>query len=105
MLVTFFLVSKYQSEQNQSRKMKIMIFGMIAVFGWMFLTPNLKTQRLGLEYKGVRVYQREEFVKEEIVSKIAAYEEDSIFGLDPVPASAPSEAKVVEEVAESVVEV
>ena len=103
MLITFFLVSRYQSEQDQSRKMKIMLLGMVGVFGWMFGSPHFKTQRLGLEYKGVRVYQREEFIKEEIVSKMAAYEEDSIFGLDPIPA-AESEARVVEEAPESVVE-
>ena len=48
---------------------------MLLVFGWMFVTPGLKTQRVGLEYKGVRVYQRDEFVKEEVWSKITAYEE------------------------------
>ncbi len=48
MLVVFFLVSKYQAENDQSRKTKLMAFGMILVFGWMFFSPYLKTQRLGL---------------------------------------------------------
>lgn len=48
MLVVFFLVSKYQSEQDQGRKTKIMIGGMLLVFIWMMGTPYLRTQRLGL---------------------------------------------------------
>lgn len=64
MLVVFFLVSKYQSEQDQSKKTKLMILGMALVFGWMFFTPQLKTKRVGLEYKGVIVYQRDTFIKD-----------------------------------------
>ena len=63
-LVVFFLVSKYQSEEDQSKKTKWMILGMILVFGWMFLSPSLKTQRLGLEYRGVVVYQKDTFTKD-----------------------------------------
>jgi len=37
---------------------------MALVFGWMFLSPHLKTRRLGLEFKGVKVYEKESFVKE-----------------------------------------
>ena len=85
MLVVFFLVSRYQAEQDQSRKMKIMGIGMLLVFGWMFFMPTLKTQRIGLEYKGVQVYMRDEFRKDELTAKIEAYEEDSIFDLDPIP--------------------
>ena len=48
MLVVFLLVSKFQGEQDQSKKTKLMILGMVLVFGWMFLSPQLKTQRLGL---------------------------------------------------------
>lgn len=48
MLVVFFLVSKYQSEQDQGRKTKIMIVGMLLVFVWMMGTPYLRTQRLGM---------------------------------------------------------
>lgn len=63
MIVVFFLVSRHQAEQDQSKKTKIMMLGMVLVFGWMFLAPNLKTQRLGIEYKGVRVYQKDDFDK------------------------------------------
>ena len=56
MVVVFFLVSRYQSETDQSKKTKWMILGMALVFGWMFLAPNLKPKRLGLEFKGVKVY-------------------------------------------------
>lgn len=92
MVVVFFLVSRHQAEQDQSKKMKIMMLGMALVFGWMFLSPQLKTQRLGLEYKGVRVYQKDDFDKDEILAKITTYEEDSVFGLDPIPQPAPSSA-------------
>jgi hypothetical protein len=85
MLVVFFLVSKYQAEQDPSKKSKIMILGMGLVFAWMFFIPSLKTQRLGLEYKGLQVYQSDAFLKEEILAKLATYEEDSIFDLDPLP--------------------
>jgi hypothetical protein len=47
-VVVFFLVSKYQSEQDQGRKTKLMMLGMVLVFGWMMGSPYLKTQRLGL---------------------------------------------------------
>lgn len=67
-----------------------MMLGMALVFGWMFFSPQLKTQRLGLEYKGVRVYQRDDFNKDEIAAKLASYEEDSVFGLDPIPEPAPA---------------
>ena len=65
--------------------MKIMVLGMALVLGWMFFSPQLKNQRLGLEYKGVRVYQRDDFNKDQLVTKLTAYEEDSAFGLDPLP--------------------
>jgi uncharacterized membrane protein len=61
MIVVFFLVSRYQAEQDQGRKTKLMILGMVLVFGWMIATPYLKTQRLGLEYKGVKVYEKNSF--------------------------------------------
>lgn len=48
MLVVFLMVSKYQNEQDQSKKTKLMILGMVLVFGWMFVSPQLKTRRLGL---------------------------------------------------------
>lgn len=48
MLVVFFLVSKYQAEQDQGKKTKLMMLGMLLVFGWMIATPYLKPQRLGL---------------------------------------------------------
>ena len=85
MLVVFFLVSKYQAEQDQSSKTKIMILGMVLVFGWMFASPHLKTKRLGLEYQGHLVYQRDTFSKDELWAKIAVYEEESVFGLEPLP--------------------
>ena len=85
MVIVFLLINKYQNEQDQSKKTKFMIFGMVVVFGWLFFAPHFKTQRLGLEYKGVRVYQRNEFVKSEIINKIEIYEEDSAFDLDPMP--------------------
>lgn len=58
---------------------------MALVFGWMFLSPHLKTRRLGLEFKGVKVYEKESFVKEQIASKLEVYEEESAFDLDPIP--------------------
>mgnify|MGYP000892021138 FL=1 len=48
MIVVFFLVSRYQSETDQSKKTKWMILGMALVFGWMFLSPQLKPKRIGL---------------------------------------------------------
>ena len=84
LIVVFFLVSRYQSEQDQSRKTKLMGFGMVLVIAWMFLTPYIKTKRLGLEYKGVRVYEQISFERDEIIDKIIKYEEESVFGLDPI---------------------
>lgn len=74
MLVVFFLVSKYQSEQDQGRKTKIMMLGMLVVFGWMFATPYLKTQRLGLEYRGQIIYQKDTFDAQEVFAKIEEYD-------------------------------
>ena len=85
MVLVFLMISKYQGEQDQSKKTKLMILGMVLVFGWMFVSPQLKTRRVGLEYKGVVVYQRDEFNKDELATKLAAYEEDSIFDLDLLP--------------------
>ena len=85
MVLVFLMISKYQGEQDQSKKTKLMIIGMVLVFGWMFVSPQLKTRRVGLEYKGVVVYQRDEFNKDELATKLAAYEEDSIFDLDLLP--------------------
>jgi hypothetical protein len=62
----FFLVSKYQSEQDQGRKTKLMIIGMVLVVGWMFLTPHIRTQRLALDFKGQRVYQKDVFIASDI---------------------------------------
>lgn len=84
MLVVFFLVSKYQSEQDQGRKTKLMMLGMLLVFGWMMGSPYLRTQRLGLEYKGQKIYIKDDFDSKEIFSKIEEYEEVSTFGLDPI---------------------
>ncbi len=97
-LVVFFMVSRYQSEQDQSKKTKLMIVGMVLVFGWMFFIPQFKTKRLGLEYKGVVVYQRDTFIKEQLATKIGVYEQNSIFDLDPIPESPqPAKAVVVEQ--------
>lgn len=82
-LVVFFLVNKYQAEQDQGRKTKIMIFGMLLVFGWMFATPYLKTQRLGLEYKGQKIYEKSTFEPNEIFAKMQEYDEVSAFDLEP----------------------
>lgn len=90
MLVVFFLVSKYQSEQDQGRKTKIMMLGMLVVFGWMFATPYLKTQRLGLEYRGQMIYQKDTFEANEIFAKIEEYDEVSTFDLEP-PIVVPSQ--------------
>lgn len=51
-----------------------MVLGMVLVFGWMYLSPTLKPKRLGLEFKGVKVYLNEQFVKDEIAAKIEVYE-------------------------------
>ena len=80
-LVVFFLVNKYQAEQEQGRKTKIMIFGMLLVFGWMFASPSLRTQRLGLEYKGVKIYEKDIFEPTEIFARIQEYDEVSTFDL------------------------
>lgn len=80
-LVVFFLVSRYQSEQEQSAKTKLMILGMVVVFGWMFLTPHLKTQRLALDYKGQRVYEKDVFIADDIAKQLAEYNELDTFGL------------------------
>jgi hypothetical protein len=100
MLVVFFLVSKYQAEQDQSRKTKIMIVGMVLVFGWMFLSPNIKTKRIGLEYQGHLVYQRDDFAHDELSAKIAVYEEESVFGLEPIPEVVQPKAAAIDEPAE-----
>lgn len=83
MLVVFFLVSKYQAEQDQGKKTKLMILGMVLVFGWMMATPHLKTKRLGLEYRGQKIYQKDSFDGKEIFTKIEEYDEVSTFDLEP----------------------
>lgn len=70
MLVVFFLVSRYQAEQDQGKKTKLMLLGMVLVFGWMMATPYLKPQRLGLQYKGQKIYERDSFDAKEIFGKI-----------------------------------
>jgi hypothetical protein len=83
MIVVFFLVSKYQAEQDQGRKTKLMIFGMILVFGWMFASPHLRSKKLGLQYKGQKIYENDVFVSKDIADKLAEYDEIDTFGLEP----------------------
>jgi hypothetical protein len=99
MIVVFFLVSRYQAEQEQGRKTKIMMLGMLLVFGWMFLTPHLKTQRLGLEFRGQKIYQHDHFDANEIFAKIEEYDEVDTFGLEPpvVPSQPNSDIKYATE--------
>ncbi len=70
MVVVFLLVSKYQGEQDQGKKTKLMLIGMGLVFVWMMATPHLKTQRLGLEYKGQKIYQKDTFESAELFKVI-----------------------------------
>ena len=86
-LVVFFLMSRYQSSNNESSKTKVMMVGMVLVLAWLFASPHLKTERLGLEYKGQQVYTADEFYEEKIWAKVAEYEEMDTFGLDPTPAA------------------
>jgi hypothetical protein len=58
-----------------------MILGMVLVVGWMFLTPQLKTQRLALDYKGQRVYEKDVFIPNDIEKQLADYNELDTFGL------------------------
>lgn len=65
---------------------------MLLVFGWMMATPYLKPQRLGLEYKGQKIYERNTFDAKEIFSKIVEYDEVSTFDLEP-PVVPPKDIK------------
>lgn len=70
------------------------MIGMVLVFGWMMGAPYLRTQRLGLEYKGQKVYQKDTFDSKQIFSKIEEYDEVSTFDLDPIPAKPASQGDI-----------
>ena len=73
-----------------------MMIGMVLVFAWMFGAPYLRTQRLGLQYKGQIVYQKNTFDSDEVAQKLAEYDEASIFDLDPPQVQETVKAKLVE---------
>ena len=47
-ILFYFLLTKYKSETDESMKKKILIGGAIAVFGWFYISANMKPQRLAL---------------------------------------------------------
>ncbi|CAM6006148.1 unnamed protein product [Sphagnum balticum] len=96
-MVVFFLVGKYQSEQDQARKTKLMGIGMVLVIAWMFLTPYIKPQRFALEYKGVKTLESEVFVEEDVLKMIGEYDDIAAFVIDDIQ-EAKKSARVAEEV-------
>ncbi len=71
MVLVYMLMSKYKTETNQSTKRKILFGGGLAVVAWFFLTPRFKQQKIAIEIKGVKVYENNQLIPNEIISQIA----------------------------------
>lgn len=91
-LVVYVLMNRYQSEQDAGKKKKLMMIGVVAVLGWFFLSPQLKTHRVALEVNGAIVYQSDVLVEKDLIDKIAEFDDLVAFGRDDLEEKAKTEA-------------
>jgi hypothetical protein len=70
MAIIFYFMSKHKNETDAGKKRKIMIIGAIVVVGWFYFSPKIKPQRFAIEVKGMKVYERDYWVEEEVVDVI-----------------------------------
>ena len=77
--VVYYLMSKYQTENDTNKKRKILITGALLVCLWFTVLPSLKPNRISIQIEGSEVYNNEEVIASEIVPVIADHADFQAF--------------------------
>jgi hypothetical protein len=72
--IIFYFMTRHKNETDGGKKRTIMIMGAVAVVGWFYFSPKLKPQRFAIEVKGMKVYERDYFMDEEVANILEEHE-------------------------------
>ncbi len=74
--IIFYFMTRHKNETDAGKKRTLMIMGAVVVVGWFYFSPKLKPQRFAIEVKGMKVYEKDYFMDQEVANVLEEHEFD-----------------------------